>query len=103
MPVLVSMRFAPASSMASASARVRIPPEAFTPRVVPTVERIRRTSATVAHPLLLAAGELVGELLLIALEAHQPQDLAHGSKDLRSRQFLHSEAVGHILENGKVM
>ena len=45
------MRVAPASSMASASASVRIPPEALTPSAAPTAARIKRTSSTVAPPL----------------------------------------------------
>ena len=44
-------RLAPASIMASASARVRMPPAAFTPKSGPTVSRIRRTSSTVAPPV----------------------------------------------------
>src|SRR5581483_4746162 len=44
----VPRRFAPASSMASASSRVRMPPAAFTPVLSPTTWRRRRTSSTVA-------------------------------------------------------
>ena len=44
------MRFAPASSMVFTSARVRIPPEAFTPQRPPATPRIRATSAAVAPP-----------------------------------------------------
>ena len=46
----VPMRFAPASSIARASSRLRIPPDALTPMPAPTAARIRRTSAAVAPP-----------------------------------------------------
>ena len=44
------MRVAPAASMAEASAKVRMPPAAFTPISGPAALRIRRTSSTVAPP-----------------------------------------------------
>lgn len=47
-PLLAPIREAPASIIARASSRVRIPPEALTPMSGPTVARISRTSATVA-------------------------------------------------------
>ena len=43
-------RVAPAATIARASAAVRIPPEAFTPRRGPTVRAIRATAAVVAPP-----------------------------------------------------
>src|SRR5207245_5748014 len=44
----VPSRFAPASSIARASASVRMPPEALTPIVSPTAARSSRTAVTVA-------------------------------------------------------
>ena len=45
------MRLAPASTRASASSRVWMPPAALTPQASPTVARMRRTSSTVAPPV----------------------------------------------------
>lgn len=49
-PELVPSRVAPASSIASAVARSRTPPDAFTPSTGPTVRRISATSCNVAPP-----------------------------------------------------
>src|SRR5699024_9920967 len=43
-------RLAPAATIASAASRVRIPPEALTPRRAPTVLRIRATACSLAPP-----------------------------------------------------
>ena len=48
---LAPMRLAPARSMVEASARERMPPDAFTPQRSPAMERIRVMSATVAPPV----------------------------------------------------
>ena len=45
---LAPMRLAPASTIARASAKVRTPPDAFTPHRAPATPRINATSATVA-------------------------------------------------------
>ena len=47
----VPMRFAPASIMAQAVSKSRMPPAAFTPISGPTVSRISYTTATVAPPV----------------------------------------------------
>ena len=51
MPLLAPMRVAPAAIIAYASARLWMPPAAFTPMSGPTVSRIRRTSSTFAPAL----------------------------------------------------
>ena len=48
----ISFGLAPAAIMWRTSARVRTPPEAFTPMAGPTVRRMRATSSTVAPPRL---------------------------------------------------
>ena len=50
-PLLVPRRVAPAAIIASASARLRTPPDALTPIAGPTVSRISATSAAVAPPV----------------------------------------------------
>ena len=49
-PALAPMRVAPALIIASASSRLRTPPEAFTPTIGPTTRRISAMSSTVAPP-----------------------------------------------------
>ena len=51
-PLDVPNRLAPASIMASAVLRSRMPPAALTPNLAPTVSRNNLTSSTVAPPVL---------------------------------------------------
>ena len=63
----------------------------------PEDDRARQRDA-----LLLAAGELVRLLALVAAEPHELQNFADGTRDLRPRVFLDAKPIGHVLEYGEM-
>ena len=61
------------------------------------------------HALLLPAGELPGQLLLMAAELHHVQCLRHAPLDFRGRHAAHAQAEAdvpphaHVREEGVVL
>ena len=52
--------------------------------------------------LLLAPGQLAGELLFVAFEADQREHVAHVAADRVAGLAAHAQSIGHVLEHGQV-
>src|SRR3989442_9958575 len=61
-----------------------------------------RQRAGERHALALPARDLTGHGALVALELHQPEQLAHPRAHARPRHAAHAQPEGDVLEHGEV-